>query len=580
MTTTAAEAMATNNHDQDDEFSLHIKTKEFLNVLKKARNLNGKSLSRSKSLLENTTTPAHLSSMSNSRTTTGFDIPTSAGTTIKTESVIDDDDDLDIDDNNTPLSSNYQSKFIRGGTHHKIRMSKTIKQMFKNVVKYQMNALNCLEKFYEAQVLKLETDRRRNLALNPENREFIIQFYDSQLAQLEERVYSNLTYICKNRCNGCNSVGGCNGQNNSSLFNNSKMSRMVQLLMQHQYNKSRSQLQRPEEKMQNDEMLQSQFKRQFSLPFQCKNIDFNYQLPPMLNKHLYHGNQVKCNLTTRNVKKFSQKSSTSSTSKTKYAKQFNSMNSASSILNDVSSAANTKKYSKKIQNNDVNFSATSNETLNSISFDASAAATNNCVNKNRDLLLPVRRQIKSASSLLAVDENEVHDEQQAQKQALNNKRHKLLTNGSLTLAIQNSSKNSSSNLLLNSIDQNATNNNNNNNDNDVFSPLSSASSVFFNDNNSKFNQEHKHQSFDFPALRLSDSFQQLKFAEQQILQPYTSSPTHARRHTYGSDKYFNLKSLISNYDIKNLNGVAQSETNEMIDSKRQKQINTLKETQV
>jgi hypothetical protein len=120
----------------------------------------------------------------------------------------------------------YKSRFIRyNGGHstgtlampNRIRMSKSMKRMFKNVFKYQMNAISSLEKFYESQVYKLETDRRKNLALNPENSEFIIKFYDKQLEELEERVYCNLTYICRNRCDGScvdsthDSSGGSSG---------------------------------------------------------------------------------------------------------------------------------------------------------------------------------------------------------------------------------------------------------------------------------------------------------------------------------------------------------------------------------
>ncbi len=132
-------------------------------------------------------------------------------------------------------TTEYKSRFIRysGGSRampNRIRMSKTMKRMFKNVFKYQMNAISCLERFYESQVFKLETDRRKNLALNPENSEFIIKFYDKQLAELEERVYSNLTYICRNRCNG-----SCIDSSHSSSINSN-----------------------------------SSFKRQLSLPFKCR----------------------------------------------------------------------------------------------------------------------------------------------------------------------------------------------------------------------------------------------------------------------------------------------------------------------
>jgi len=96
------------------------------------------------------------------------------------------------------FDTNAKPQFIRGG---KTRSSKNIKQLFKNVVKYQMNALNSLEKFYESQLNKLEADRKQNLKLNPQFAEKINEFYDRQLNLLEERVQSNLTLICENKRN-------------------------------------------------------------------------------------------------------------------------------------------------------------------------------------------------------------------------------------------------------------------------------------------------------------------------------------------------------------------------------------------
>ena len=87
--------------------------------------------------------------------------------------------------------------FVRG--QQQSRLSKNIKQMFKNVVKLQMNALNNLEKFYEAQLLKVEADRQQNLKFNPENSEKINEFFDKQLELLEERVQLNLDNISKEK---------------------------------------------------------------------------------------------------------------------------------------------------------------------------------------------------------------------------------------------------------------------------------------------------------------------------------------------------------------------------------------------
>ena len=91
-------------------------------------------------------------------------------------------------------------EFIRGDP--KARLSqKNIKQMFKNVVKYQMSALDSLEKFYENHVEKLEIDRDLALKSHQESQEKINEFFDSQLKLLEDRVQSNLKFICENKAN-------------------------------------------------------------------------------------------------------------------------------------------------------------------------------------------------------------------------------------------------------------------------------------------------------------------------------------------------------------------------------------------
>lgn len=86
--------------------------------------------------------------------------------------------------------------FVRG---HPKNLSKNIKQMFKNVIKLQLDALSNLEKFYEAQLLKVEADRRQNLEMNPANKEKINEFFDRQLELLEERVQNNLESISKDK---------------------------------------------------------------------------------------------------------------------------------------------------------------------------------------------------------------------------------------------------------------------------------------------------------------------------------------------------------------------------------------------
>lgn len=91
--------------------------------------------------------------------------------------------------------------FVRGQSRN---LSANIKQMFRNVVKLQLDALSNLEKFYEAQLLKVEADRKQNLQLNPANRERINEFFDRQLEMLEERVQINLESITKEKKNNKN----------------------------------------------------------------------------------------------------------------------------------------------------------------------------------------------------------------------------------------------------------------------------------------------------------------------------------------------------------------------------------------
>ena len=93
-------------------------------------------------------------------------------------------------------SDDEPKPFVRG---HPRNLSKNIKQMFKNVIKLQLDALSNLEKFYEAQLLKVEADRRQNLEMNPANKDKINEFFDKQLELLEERVQNNLESISKDK---------------------------------------------------------------------------------------------------------------------------------------------------------------------------------------------------------------------------------------------------------------------------------------------------------------------------------------------------------------------------------------------
>lgn len=159
-----------------------------------------------------------------------------------------------------------RSSFTRGGP---MRMSKTIKQMFKNVVKYQMNALGCLEKFYEAQVMKLETDRRRDLALNPQKRKEIVEFYDQQLQELEDRVYTNLKYICRNRCAGsmASDEDSCESPKFSKALNHKAAYMQRRQLRQNEFQSNLN----INVDDSSEESNESTFKRQYSLPYSRNN---------------------------------------------------------------------------------------------------------------------------------------------------------------------------------------------------------------------------------------------------------------------------------------------------------------------
>jgi len=129
-----------------------------------------------------------------------------------------------IEDTSSPISTGDNQKqdgsvngaeFIRGDP--KARLSqKNIKQMFKNVVKYQMSALDSLEKFYENHVEKLEIDRDAALSAHQESKEKINQFFDSQLKLLEQRVQTNLKFICENKSNSTSTTTFVSSKNNSS----------------------------------------------------------------------------------------------------------------------------------------------------------------------------------------------------------------------------------------------------------------------------------------------------------------------------------------------------------------------------
>jgi hypothetical protein len=82
------------------------------------------------------------------------------------------------------------------------RLSKNLKQMFKNVINYQIDALNNLEKFYEAQLDKLEQDRQMQLKQAQQQLkqpQEINEYFDKQRKMLEERVQINLNQIWQSK---------------------------------------------------------------------------------------------------------------------------------------------------------------------------------------------------------------------------------------------------------------------------------------------------------------------------------------------------------------------------------------------
>ena len=100
--------------------------------------------------------------------------------------------------------------FVRGDAQ--ARMSSNIKSMFNNVRKYQMNALNCLEKYHESQLNKLEIERNTRLLLNPNEKEQINAYFDQQKIVIEQRIYSNLCFITQNKSSQGDSSGSLNTQ--------------------------------------------------------------------------------------------------------------------------------------------------------------------------------------------------------------------------------------------------------------------------------------------------------------------------------------------------------------------------------
>ncbi len=164
--------------------------------------------------------------------------------------------------------------FMRGQTRN---LSNNIKQMFKNVIKVQLNALGNLEKFYEAQLYKVEADRCQNLKLHPENKKQIDEYFDKQLDMLEERVQLNLESIAREKQGKKQEINKvahiissgqqvCTGSKHSKNFLNLKKNLIIN---------QKSLL--PSKMCDYSPKIASQvnFKRNLSLPFKQNGVRYN-----------------------------------------------------------------------------------------------------------------------------------------------------------------------------------------------------------------------------------------------------------------------------------------------------------------
>lgn len=236
----------------------------------------------------------------------------------------------------TPQAAHYISSFevsddelpktfVRGQPRN---LSHNIKQMFRNVVKLQLDALSNLEKFYEAQLLKVEADRKQNLQLNPANKEKINEFFNRQLEMLEERVQINLESITKEKNSKNRRMSSCTSlkfdqntdddSDNESIPKVSKSiqkelfsQKLAQIISSTQCNNGNMMMQQNSRRSQSKNLMElknnlinqknllpsksilsaanqfsndcspkntSMFKRNLSLPFkQCKNHQLVYQ---------------------------------------------------------------------------------------------------------------------------------------------------------------------------------------------------------------------------------------------------------------------------------------------------------------
>jgi hypothetical protein len=227
-----------------------------------------------------------------------------------------------IEDTSSPISNGDNQKqdgsvnggeFVRGDP--KARLSqKNIKQMFKNVVKYQMSALDSLEKFYENHVEKLEIDRDAALSAHQESKEKINQFFDSQLKLLEQRVQTNLKFICENKSNSNNKFSTTtfvSSKNNSSTELNKNSANIL--------NHKLSQimlLKKMQAHTSNDEVLGQLTRSRNLIGLKSSLINQNNILPSLINKShlirqstnkgdlnsmLFKENSFKRNISSRNT---------------------------------------------------------------------------------------------------------------------------------------------------------------------------------------------------------------------------------------------------------------------------------------
>lgn len=321
-------------------------------------------------------------------------------------------------------------EFVRGEPN--TRLSKNIKQMFKNVIQQQMNALNNLEMFYESQVTRLEADRERSLEQNPCNKEQIHEYYSAQLKMLEERVQSNLKYLTENKSSKISTIqpktpsladNKENKQAKKVLTHKLSQLMLLKQLQQNQQQQVTSTVGRSRalvglkaslinqngllpskvlfpcnQSVKQTDLDESQqkdimFKRNLSLPFkQCKNVASN----------INNAEQLIGGRTGRSPR---MSSLAYSTSRIKYNKKLNSINATSSPLTIAQSQEEQKVTQFQYQKNVAKKFSTSTENISQYQKKSNQndEPKLNKVEASTVILASkyaqIRRQNKSASSI-------------------------------------------------------------------------------------------------------------------------------------------------------------------------------------